>query len=149
MTIPRARSGKFDRNSAFCSPASTNTASTTPMIEPLPPKIETPPSSTIATTLELEAEPVVLDGGREAERVEDPDGRADHAREDEQPHLDPLDADPGEGRRLLVRADRVERAPERREVEDEPEDHREDEEDHAPTTRAEVAGNGSTPIFVY
>ena len=42
--MPSARSGKLLRKRAFCNPAKTNTASTTPTIEPLPPKIETPPS---------------------------------------------------------------------------------------------------------
>ena len=99
------------------------------MIEPTPPKIEMPPSSTIGDDAELEAEPVVLDGRREPEGVEDPGARADDAGDDEEQHLDPLHADAGEDRSLLVGADRVERPPERREVQDDAEDDREDQED--------------------
>ena len=103
---PIARWWKLVRKSAFCSPAKTAIASTTPMIVPRPPKIETPPSSTIVDDAQLEAEPVVLHRGREAERVEDPGQRADDAGDDEQEQLRALDPDAREARRLLVRADR-------------------------------------------
>ena len=39
-------------------PAKASTASTTPMIEPLPPKIDTPASSTIATTFSSRPRPL-------------------------------------------------------------------------------------------
>src|SRR5215467_12215522 len=48
MTMPVASWLKLVSSSAPCSPAKTPTARTTPPIEPLPPKIETPPSRTIA-----------------------------------------------------------------------------------------------------
>src|SRR5262249_9305804 len=50
VTMPVASWLKLVRSRAFWMPANASTASTTPMIEPLPPKIDTPASRTIATT---------------------------------------------------------------------------------------------------
>ena len=48
--MPVASWLKLVSSRAFCSPANAITASTTPASDPLPPKMDTPPSSTIATT---------------------------------------------------------------------------------------------------
>src|SRR3984957_2493623 len=48
--IPDASWLKLVSSSAFWLPANARTPSTTPTPEPLPPKIDTPPTSTIATT---------------------------------------------------------------------------------------------------
>src|SRR5439155_19293960 len=58
VTTPMARCSKFVRRSAFCSPAKTAIASTTPTIVPRPPKIEVPPRSTIVTTLSSSPRPL-------------------------------------------------------------------------------------------
>ena len=89
-----------------------------PAIVPRPPKIETPPSRTIVTTSSSMPDAGVVAGRREAERPQHAGEPAQRPREDEQPELDALDADPGEERRLLARADREDRAPERRRVQD-------------------------------
>ena len=107
----------------------TATARTTPTIVPRPPKIETPPSRTAVTTKSSMPDARVVAGRREPERPEHAGEPADHPGEDEEPELDPLDADAGVEGCLLVRADREDRAPQRRCVEDDPEDDGEREED--------------------
>ena len=71
----------------------------------------------------------VVAGRGEAERPEDPGEAAEHAREDEEPELDPLHADAGEERGLVPGADREDRAPERRRVQDDADHEREDREE--------------------
>ena len=78
---------------------------------------------------ELEPDAGVVAGRCEPERPEHAGEAADHPGEDEQPELDPLDADARVEGRFLVRADREDRAPQRRRVQDDPEDDREHEEE--------------------
>src|SRR5207244_2272154 len=73
---------------------------------------------------ELHPDAGVVAGRREAERPEDTREAAQRSGEDEQPELDPLDADAGEEGRLLAGADREGRSPERGRVEDDGEDDR-------------------------
>ena len=103
-------------SSAFWMPPSRNRARTTPAIVPRPPKIETPPSSTAVTAVSSKPWPTLAARRRVAQRDDDAGQRGDHARQDEQDQLDPLDAQAGEARRLLVGADREDRAAERRRV---------------------------------
>src|SRR6266487_940804 len=58
MTMPMASWLKLVSSSAPCRPARASTASTTPPIEPLPPKMDTPPSRTIATTFSSAPRPL-------------------------------------------------------------------------------------------
>ncbi len=58
VTIPAASWLKLVRNSAFWMPANASTPSTTPITVPLPPKIDTPPSRTIATTASSRPSPL-------------------------------------------------------------------------------------------
>jgi len=78
--------------------------------------METPPSSTIANDVQLEAEPVVLDRGGEAEGVENACEGADDSGDDEEEQLDPLDANAGVERGVGVLADHEQRASERRQM---------------------------------
>ena len=72
--------------------------------------------------VELDPDPGVVAGGCEAERPEHAGEPAQHPREDVQPELDPLDADPRKECRLLVCTDREDRTTERRRVENHGED---------------------------
>ena len=79
---------------------------------------------------QLEPDAGVVASRREAERPEHARETTRHPGEDEQPELDPLDADAGVEGCFLVRADREDRAPQRRGMKDDAEDDRERQEDH-------------------
>ena len=74
--------------SAFRSVPSSSTAQSTPSRLPLPPKIETPPSSTAATTASSRPTPLSARALAKRKRADDAGERGDHAGDDEQPELD-------------------------------------------------------------
>ena len=129
-------------SSAFWMPPSRSSARTTPAIVPRPPKIETPPSSTAVTTVSSKPMPTFAAAVELRREMTTPASAATAPESDEQRQLDPLDAQAGEERRLLVGADGVDRAPERREVQE----HREqDGEDGEQDDHVRHRGPGEVP----
>src|SRR3954451_404668 len=92
---------------------------------------------------QLEPGAVVAARATAAHRVDDPGQGGDRARDDEQPELDALDAQPGEARRLVVGADREDRAADGGPVQRHAEDHGQDcEQDR----RVGDLGAGERPL---
>ena len=103
-------------SSAFWMPPSSSSARMTPTIVPRPPKIETPPSSTAVIAVSSKPWPTFAAAVELRSVMTMPASAATAPETHEEDQLDPLDAQAGEVRRLLVGADRVDRAPERRRV---------------------------------
>ena len=129
VTTPIARCSKLVRKSAFWRPAKTRDREHDADDRPAAAEDRDPAEQHDRDDAQLEPEAVVLHGSREAEGVEDARERADEARHHEEDQLRPLDTDPGEPRGLLVRAHHEQRPPDRRGVQDDPEDDRKHDED--------------------
>ena len=127
---------------AVCRQPRTATARTTPTIVPRPPKIEIAAEQDDRDDEQLQPDARVVAGGGEPERPEDAGEPAQQPGEDEEPELDPLDADAREERRLLTGADREDRPTERRRVQDDAEDDRQHDEERDRARDLRAAGSG-------
>ncbi len=102
----------------------------TPIIDPRPPKMLTPPNSTAAITDSSKPSPLSPARAREAQRVDHARERAHRAGQHEELELRARHVDAGKLRGNRIRADRVEAASERRGLQQHRENNGADDHEH-------------------